>query len=139
MEEFEPNRKLLDRIEWLCKDMGVLEDVDFEQELRRHDSIGDLDELNDIVYDSRILDVEVCYYATAIEYLSKEDPSLIESLEIAAEYGFDLKSLNSEILASLHMSRENAEDWTEVSRRLCEDDFDTEADRRDHVIGQLLD
>ena len=48
---------------------------------------------------------EVIYYSNAIRYLQENDPSLRESLEIAAEYGYEVKILNSEILASLLKSQ----------------------------------
>ena len=48
---------------------------------------------------------EVIYYSSAIKYLQENDPSLQESLEIASDYGFETKNLNSEILASLLKSQ----------------------------------
>ena len=48
---------------------------------------------------------EVIYYSNAIKYLQENDPSLRESLEIAAELGYEVKNLNSEILASLLKSQ----------------------------------
>ena len=48
---------------------------------------------------------EVIYYSNAIEYLRENDPSLRESLEIASEYGYEVKNLNSEVLASLLKSQ----------------------------------
>ena len=48
---------------------------------------------------------EVIYYSNAIKYLQENDPSLRESLEIASDYGFETKNLNSEILASLLKSQ----------------------------------
>ena len=48
---------------------------------------------------------EVIYYSDAIRYLQENDPSLRESLEIAAELGYEVKNLNSEVLASLLKSQ----------------------------------
>ena len=48
---------------------------------------------------------EVIYYNNAIKYLQENDPSLSESLEIAADYGYEIKNLNSEILASILKSQ----------------------------------
>lgn len=45
--------------------------------------------------------VEIVYYWNAMEFLTKNDSSLMNSLEIADLYGFELKQLNSEILATL--------------------------------------
>ena len=48
---------------------------------------------------------DVIYYSNAIKYLQENDPSLNESLEIAYELGYEVKNLNSEILASLLKSQ----------------------------------
>ena len=48
---------------------------------------------------------EVIYYSNAIRYLQENDPSLQESLEIAADLGYEVKNLNSEVLASLLKSQ----------------------------------
>ncbi len=56
-------------------------------------------------------EIEVIYYKNAIEYLSENDCSLTECLEIADEFGYTLKALNSEILASLLKSRNFEEEW----------------------------
>lgn len=50
-------------------------------------------------------DVDVIYFSNAMEYLSNNDPSLQESLEIASEFGYSCDNLNSEILASLLASK----------------------------------
>ena len=48
---------------------------------------------------------DVIYYSNAIKYLQENDASLIESLEIASDLGYEVKNLNSEILASLLKSQ----------------------------------
>ena len=68
----------------------------------------DLTDVNDIFDDLQnngYFNEEVIYYSTAIRYLKDNDPSLSESLEIATEYGYEAKNLNSEVLASLHASQ----------------------------------
>tara|TARA_R110000803_G_scaffold175884_1_gene238426 strand:- start:1141 stop:1569 length:429 start_codon:yes stop_codon:yes gene_type:complete len=68
----------------------------------------DLTDVNDIFDDLQnngYFNEEVIYYSTAIRYLKENDPSLTESLEIATEYGYEAKSLNSELLATLHASQ----------------------------------
>ena len=52
-------------------------------------------------------DVEIIYHGVALDYLRENDPSLQFSLEIADSMGFELKTLNSETLASL-LASENA-------------------------------
>lgn len=49
----------------------------------------------------RINEQEIIYYHVAIDYLKENDPSLMESLELANEYGYEAKNLNSEILATI--------------------------------------
>ncbi len=51
--------------------------------------------------EERIQETEVIYYSEAISILKEEDPSLTESFEIAEEFGYTLKNLNSEVLATL--------------------------------------
>lgn len=65
-------------------------------------------------------DIEVIYYSNAIKYLQENDPSLNESLEIAAEYGYDLKNLNSEILASLLKSQNVRDEFFELRDEINE-------------------
>ena len=61
--------------------------------------------LSELLDEGGYFDIEIIYYARAMEYLSENDPSLKDSLEIASEMGYTLDNLNSEILASLLASR----------------------------------
>ena len=74
-----------------------------------------------------------------MKYLTENDPSLRESFEIASEYSFDTKNMNSCILAGLLASRQNEEDWHNLARELDEEDFDDEGERRDQMLEQILD
>jgi hypothetical protein len=58
------------------------------------------DDFREYIVDS-ILNYEIIYYSKAIEYLKYNDNSLTRSLEIAYEQGFEVKNLNSEVLATL--------------------------------------
>lgn len=69
------------------------------------------DWLVDLLRGSNFFEIEVIYYRSAIEYLSENDPSLRESLEIADEYGYKCSDLNSEMLASLLKSRNFEEEF----------------------------
>lgn len=69
------------------------------------------EELEEYTRDNRGFDVEIIYYYKAMEFLKEHDQSLSESIEIAVEFGFELASINSELLASL------------LASRLCEYDF----------------
>jgi len=54
---------------------------------------------------------EIIYYSNAMKYLMENDNSLTESFECANEYGYELKNLNSETLASI------------LKEKLLRDDF----------------
>ena len=64
-----------------------------------------IDELEEYMEDNGAFDVEIIYYANAMEYLSEEDPSLNQSIGIASDMGFELENINSETLASLLASQ----------------------------------
>lgn len=65
-------------------------------------------------------DIEIIYYSNAIKYLQENDPSLRESLEIAIDLGFDLKNLNSEILASLLASQNARSEFYDLQSEIDE-------------------
>ena len=67
--------------------------------------LTDLNDLFDDLQNNGYFNEEVIYYSSAIRYLKDNDPSLCESLEIATEYGYEAKNLNSELLATLHASQ----------------------------------
>ena len=64
--------------------------------------------------------VEIIYYSTAMEFLSENDNSLMESLGIAAEYGLELSNLNSEALASLLASSYLRNAWNDKESEITE-------------------
>tara|TARA_R110002167_G_scaffold268633_2_gene475082 strand:+ start:216 stop:518 length:303 start_codon:yes stop_codon:yes gene_type:complete len=45
---------------------------------------------------------EIIYYNRAMEYLSEHDFSLRDSLALADDFGFEIKNLSSETLATIH-------------------------------------
>ena len=49
---------------------------------------------------------EIIYYYNAIKYLAEKDPSLVESLELACDMGYNINDLNSELLATLLYQQE---------------------------------
>lgn len=66
--------------------------------------------LND---DGDITRTEVIYYSNAMQYLSENDQSLNESIELAQSFWYDIWSVNSELLASLLKTQNNENDfWT---------------------------
>ena len=83
-----------------------------DEELKTIESADDLETyLQDINESNQITDTGVIYYHNAMEYLKENDPSLNDSIEIALEMGYELKQINSELLASLLKSQNNANDY----------------------------
>ena len=76
------------------------------------------DELADYIYDNGLLGIEIIYYHNAIKYLSENDPSLVDSLELASDMGYEIENINSEILASLHASDKNEDKFSDASDEL---------------------
>lgn len=72
----------------------------------------------EMIEDNNGFDIEIIYYSNAIEYLSNNDPSLSESLEIASEMGFTVDGLNSEILASLLASQNARAEFFELQNEI---------------------
>ena len=71
------------------------------EELDQDNPTGCFESLLESLEENGYFDIEIIYYDKAIEYLSKNDPSLIYSLEIANDLGYTIDNLNSETLASL--------------------------------------
>tara|TARA_R110002020_G_scaffold424738_1_gene633983 strand:+ start:190 stop:555 length:366 start_codon:yes stop_codon:yes gene_type:complete len=63
--------------------------------------IEDFNSLYDALDDLCFFNVDIIYYHRAIDYLKEKDPSLHRSLQIAQEFDYELKNINSELLASL--------------------------------------
>jgi hypothetical protein len=91
--------------------------IDFTYFLSNED-FETFEDIQSILDDNNAFDVEIIYYSTAIEFLKEHDNSLRESLEIASDYGFELKSLNSEKLASLLASQMLREEFTELQSEI---------------------
>ena len=68
-------------------------------------------------YEQRIVDLinesEIIYYHKAIDYLKENDSSLFESLSIADELGYNVRNLNSELLATLLYQQNLLLQWLE--------------------------
>lgn len=115
---------------------NVLEDF-FKNYISEIDEDTDFDSLTDELRDRNAFNVEVIYCSTAMKFLSENDVSLTESLEIAKEYGYEIENLNSELLASLLKSRMLEESWyelrSEVEDLLSELEWDEEDDEEDEL------
>ena len=78
------------------------------------EDIEDYDELYEQLEDKGAFEQEVIYYSNAIEYLKLNDASLQESMEIADDYGYAPRDINSELLASLLKSQKCREEFSEL-------------------------
>jgi hypothetical protein len=102
------------------KVFNFLNSLDTEITVTDYINIKDIDKddvynsIYETIRDNGGFDVEIIYYSNAIEYLKQNDPSLKESIEIALEYGFELKNITSETLASLLASRNAEENFYEL-------------------------
>jgi len=76
----------------------------------------------EMIDDNCGFDVEIIYYTNACDYLKKYDPSFKDSIELAIQYDFNLNSLSSETLASLHASEKTKNDFFDY-RQEIEDFF----------------
>ena len=80
-----------------------------------HESFEDL---RDAIEDNNGFDVEIIYYSNAIEYLQKNDNSLRESMGLAAELGYSVENINSELLASLLASQNAREEFNDLENSI---------------------
>lgn len=78
------------------------------------------DELYQAIEENNGFDVDIIYHAVAIEYLAKNDPSLMDAMDLAAEAGFSVRDLNSETLASLLASKKMRDDFEEKREEIEE-------------------
>lgn len=72
----------------------------------------------DMIHENRGFEVEIIYYSNAIKYLSENDNSLRDSIEIAVDMGYSIENINSELLASLHASQKTIEDFQEYENEI---------------------
>ena len=97
-----------------------IENLEILDYITDFEDINSFDDLQECLEDNGAFNVDIIYYSNAIQYLMKEDPSLMESLEIAHEYGYTADNLNSEILASLLASQRVREDFQRYETELNE-------------------
>ena len=92
-------------------------DFDIEDYVEIKD-IEDYDQLYEDLLHSGAFDQEVIYYSNAIEYLRDNDNSLQYSMELASDYGYETKDINSELLASLLKSQICREEFAELQSEI---------------------
>ena len=83
-----------------------------------HEEINSFEDLQNLLDDNGAFNIDVIYYASAMDYLRENDPSLNESMEIANEFGYTTENLNSELLASLLKSQNVRNDFYELEEEI---------------------
>ena len=96
-------------IKYLGEDATEFLNAIFKDEILNYD----VNEIQQELQENGFFNVEIIYYYKAIEYLKEHDTSLSESIELATEYGYTLENINSELLASLHASRQRENNFWE--------------------------
>ena len=99
------NTELRNSIEDFLQNLETEVDVLNYVDIDNIDFENAFDSIYDMIEDNNGFDIEIIYYSRAIDYLSKNDPSLKESLNLAHELGYTADSLDSEILASLLITK----------------------------------
>lgn len=82
--------------------------------------VNNSDDLYEIIQDAGGFEIDIIYYSKAMKYLSENDASLSESVEIASDMGYSAENLNSELLASLHASQKVREDFYSITDEIDE-------------------
>ena len=91
-----------------------------DDEIESIDQDNAFDDMLNLLDDNGAFNIEIIYYSNAIEYLTKNDPSLRESLELAGELGYEAKNLNSETLASILASQEARIEFNDLENKINE-------------------
>ena len=104
----------------LDKQMDLNDNIINYVDIESIDENDAFDSIYEMIDENDGFNCEVIYYSNAIKYLQENDPSLNESLEIALEYGYEIKNLNSEILASLLKSQNVRDEFLELRDEINE-------------------
>ena len=107
MKYIDETRDLLNSYEIEGQGWAYWVDVEEVANCDNGDEAADLirEQLERAVHESS----NVIYYTTAMDFLKTNDPSLQKSMELAHNFGFELKNLNSETLASILNEQMNME------------------------------
>ena len=89
-------------------------------ELKDIDLENPFNSIYEAIDENNGFDIEIIYYSNAMEYLTRNDTSLRESIEIAVDYGYELKNINSELLASLLASQNSREQFNNYENEINE-------------------
>ncbi len=110
--------ELKNKIENFLQNLNTEVDVLYFVDIDSIDTSNPFDSICEMIEDNNGFDIDIIYYSNAMNYLSKNDPSLHESLNIAAELCYEVQNLNSEILASLLASKLVREEFYELESEI---------------------
>jgi predicted nucleic acid-binding Zn-ribbon protein len=110
---------LKNKIEEFLKSLNIdnLEITDFI-DIEEIDLNNPIESIYNQIDDNGGFNIDIIYYSNAIQYLKENDPSLNESLNLAAELCYEVKNLNSEILASLLASQNVRNDFYDAESKI---------------------
>jgi hypothetical protein len=117
--ETKQEKQIEDLIE-LFEDYAEDSDIDSILVYNEIEDINNSDDLLELIEDNDGFNIDIIYYSKAIKYLSENDASLSESIEIAVDLGYSLENLNSETLASLHASQKARDDFWDIKDEIDE-------------------
>lgn len=113
------NEEIKNKIEKFLAELNTEVDILACVDIEDIDLDDAFDSIASMIEDNNGFNIEIIYYGRAMEYLTDNDTSLTISLELANDMGYNLKSLNSEILASLLASENSRESFYE-----CRDEIE---------------
>jgi len=105
-----------------------INNLDITYYIQDIEDVQTFDDLYELLDDNRAFQIDIIYYSEAIKYLQEHDPSLHESMGLAAECGMEIENINSELLASFLASQKVMEDFysykDEINEILNDEDND---------------
>lgn len=93
-----------------------LSDEDIQEIIDNSKDYTDLGEMlkEELEESDELFNIEIIYYATAMEYLMENDCSLQESMGLAHDMGYTADNINSELLASILASQNAREEFDDL-------------------------
>ena len=106
--------------QWIADNHHRAPDIDLHYYLLDCPLPWSIDNLRQTIENDGGFDVEVMYYAKAIQYLAENDNSLRESISLAEDIGLSISDITTEVLASLLASEQARIDFNDISDELGE-------------------
>lgn len=114
------NTEIKTKIEDFLGKLDTEIDVKYMVNIDDIDCDNPYDSIYEMIENNNGFDQEVIYYSKAIKYLSDNDPSLRDSLELAHDMGYTADKINSELLATLLKSQNVRDDFSDLKDEIEE-------------------